>query len=147
MVRPFLTSGPQVAGLLGRHRHLVGRHLEFTGQLAAAISGDGFPSSGSGPVLEALTGREMAVLLYLPTMLKSAEIASELFVSVNTVKTHQRSIYRKLGVGTRREAVDLARARNMLEQPDPAGRARTRGPSSPIPGARRVVSRAPEGGR
>ena len=80
-------------------------------------------------------------------MLKSAEIASELFVSVNTVKTHQRSIYRKLGVGTRREAVDLARARNMLEQPDPAGRARTRGPSSPIPGARRVVSRAPEGGR
>ena len=33
MIRPFLTAGPQVAGLLGRHRHVVARHLEFTGQL------------------------------------------------------------------------------------------------------------------
>jgi LuxR family maltose regulon positive regulatory protein len=53
-------------------------------------------------------------------MLKSAEIASELFVSVNTVKTHQRAIYRKFGVGNRREAVDEARALNMLEGPDQA---------------------------
>ena len=69
------------------------------------------------------------MLAYLPTMLKSAEIASDLFVSVNTVKTHQRAIYRKLGVGNRREAVDQARALNMLEQPDRMNHARVRGTS------------------
>ena len=47
----------------------------------------------------------MAVLGFLPTMLKSGEIASDLFVSVNTVKSHLRAIYRKLGVGNRRDAV------------------------------------------
>jgi len=118
MIRPFLTAGPEVAGLLGRHRRVVGRHFEFTGKLTAAIAGEGSPSRGSARLLEPLTGREMAVLVYLPTMLKSTEIAADLFLSVNTVKTHQRAIYRKLGVGNRREAVDQARACNLLEQPD-----------------------------
>jgi len=54
------------------------------------------------------------ILRYLPTMFKTAEIASDLFVSVNTVKTHQQSIYRKLGVSTRRDAVDRARALELL---------------------------------
>lgn len=61
-----------------------------------------------------LTERELAVLRYLPTMYKAAEIAADLFVSVNTVKTHQQSIYRKLGVSTRRAAVERARERNLL---------------------------------
>ncbi|MCH5641768.1 LuxR C-terminal-related transcriptional regulator [Gordonia sp. ABSL49_1] len=47
-------------------------------------------------------------------MYKAAEIAADLFVSVNTVKTHQQSIYRKLGVSTRRAAVERARERNLL---------------------------------
>ena len=47
----------------------------------------------------------MIVLHYLPTMLKAGEIASDLYVSVNTVKAHLRSMYRKLGVSNRREAV------------------------------------------
>ena len=47
-------------------------------------------------------------------MLKSAEIAADLFVTVNTVKTHQRSIYRKLGVATRRDAVGRARDLKLL---------------------------------
>ncbi len=54
------------------------------------------------------------MLRYLPTMLKAAEIASDLFVSVNTVKQHNKSIYRKLGAITRRDAVDRARALNLL---------------------------------
>ena len=49
------------------------------------------------------------MLRYLPTLLSNQEIAGELFVSVNTVKTHLKSIYRKLGVSDRREAVRLAR--------------------------------------
>jgi LuxR family maltose regulon positive regulatory protein len=47
-------------------------------------------------------------------MLKAGEIASDLFITVNTVKSHQQSLYRKLGVTTRREAVDRARDLNLL---------------------------------
>jgi LuxR family maltose regulon positive regulatory protein len=60
-------------------------------------------------LLEPLSARETVVLRYLPTLLSNQEIAGELFVSVNTVKTHLKSIYRKLGVSDRREAVRLAR--------------------------------------
>ena len=49
-------------------------------------------------LLEPLSPREQAVLRYLPTMMSNREIAGELFVSGNTVKTHLKSIYRKLGV-------------------------------------------------
>ncbi|GAA0920269.1 LuxR C-terminal-related transcriptional regulator [Virgisporangium aurantiacum] len=55
---------------------------------------------------ERLTVREVEVLRYLRTMLTVAEIATELHLSVYTVKTHLKSIYRKLDVSRRREAVD-----------------------------------------
>ena len=126
MIRPFLTAGPQVPRLLERHRHVVAKHLDFTGQIAATMDAEPPPQSDPQPIVEPLTGREMTVLAYLPTMLKSAEIASDLYLSVNTVKTHQRAIYRKLGVSNRREAVNQARALNMLEQPDRASLARAR---------------------
>jgi LuxR family maltose regulon positive regulatory protein len=54
------------------------------------------------------------VLRYLPTVLTAAEIADDLHVSVNTVKAHLRSIYRKLGVTRRREAVVRARERGLI---------------------------------
>jgi LuxR family maltose regulon positive regulatory protein len=60
-------------------------------------------------LLEPLSERERDVLRLLPTMLPNTEIAGELFVSVNTVKTHVKSIYRKLEVSSRREAVARAR--------------------------------------
>lgn len=47
-------------------------------------------------------------------MLKSVEIAADLYLSVNTVKSRLRSIYRKLDVTTRREAVDRGRAMNII---------------------------------
>ena len=50
-------------------------------------------------MVEHLSEREREVLRYLPTRLSSREIASELFVSLNTVKTHLRAIYRKLDAG------------------------------------------------
>ena len=59
--------------------------------------------------LEPLSAREKAVLRYLPTDLSKAEIAAELFVSVNTVKTHMKNIYRKLDVTDRAQAVRRAR--------------------------------------
>jgi LuxR family maltose regulon positive regulatory protein len=65
-------------------------------------------------MVEHLTERELIVLHYLPTMLKAGEIASDLYVSVNTVKAHLRSMYRKLGVSNRREAVERARTVGLL---------------------------------
>ncbi|MFB9740535.1 LuxR C-terminal-related transcriptional regulator [Pseudonocardia sulfidoxydans] len=62
----------------------------------------------------ALSERELAVLALLPSLLSAAEVADELTVSVNTVKTHIRSIYTKLGVGNRRDAVLRARELDLL---------------------------------
>jgi len=64
--------------------------------------------------LPMLSARERQVLGYAPSMLSAAEIGSELFVSVNTVKAHLRSIYRKLGVNRRRDAVVQAHRRGLL---------------------------------
>ena len=58
---------------------------------------------------EPLSEREQAILRYLPTMMSNQEIAGELFVSVNTVKTHLKAIYRKLDATGRREAVQRGR--------------------------------------
>ncbi|ADP79282.1 helix-turn-helix transcriptional regulator [Pseudofrankia inefficax] len=75
----------------------------------------GQPSAGrAGRGADRLSDRELAVLSYLPTMLTTAEIAAELYVSVNTVKTHLKSIYRKLDVARRRDAVHRARALHLL---------------------------------
>jgi LuxR family transcriptional regulator, maltose regulon positive regulatory protein len=54
------------------------------------------------------------ILRVLPTMMTNTEIASELYVSVNTVKAHLKHIYRKLGVDTRRQAVHRARELGLL---------------------------------
>jgi LuxR family maltose regulon positive regulatory protein len=56
-----------------------------------------------------LSERELAVLRMLPSGLSQREIAAELYVSFNTVKTHVRSVFAKLGVSSRTEAVDRAR--------------------------------------
>jgi LuxR family maltose regulon positive regulatory protein len=67
-----------------------------------------------GAIVETLTERELTVLRYLPTMMSNREIAAEMYFSVNTVKTHLKSIYRKLGVSRRRDAVTRARALSLL---------------------------------
>jgi LuxR family maltose regulon positive regulatory protein len=67
-----------------------------------------------GTLVEQMTDRETAVLRYLPTTMSQRDIASELYVSLNTVKTHCRAIYRKLGVGDRKAAVQAARDLHLL---------------------------------
>jgi LuxR family transcriptional regulator, maltose regulon positive regulatory protein len=64
--------------------------------------------------LEELTEAESRVLRYLPSNLTAWEIADELCVSLNTVKTHMRHIYAKLDAHRRREAVERARALGLL---------------------------------
>lgn len=76
---------------------------------------DGVPVQDAPSALdELLTERELAVLRYLPTSLSTADIASEMFVSPNTVKTHIRHIYGKLGAGRRADAVRRARDRGLI---------------------------------
>jgi LuxR family maltose regulon positive regulatory protein len=62
-------------------------------------------------VHEPLSDSELRVLRYLPTNLSAPEIARQLHVSPNTVKTHIRNLYAKLGTHRRGEAVARARAR------------------------------------
>ena len=63
---------------------------------------------------EALTDSELAVLRLLPTALSQRELGEELYISVNTVKTHCRNIYAKLRVGSREQAVGRARELGLL---------------------------------
>lgn len=65
-------------------------------------------------LVEELTDRELSVLRYLPSRLSQREIAGELYVSLNTVKTHCRAIYRKLAVDGRKPAVQAARDLDLL---------------------------------
>ncbi len=69
---------------------------------------------GSAPASEALSDAELAVLRLFPSGLSQREIGAELFLSINTVKTHSRSIYRKLGVAARDEAVERARKLGLI---------------------------------
>ena len=63
---------------------------------------------------EELTDRELAVLRLLSTRLSQREIGRELYVSVNTVKTHSRNLFRKLGASGREDAVERARELGLL---------------------------------
>lgn len=95
---------------------IAGRYLariESRHGLSAAASRSR-PNRASDTLVEPLTERETAVLRFLPTSLSQREIAAELFVSPNTVKTHCAAIYRKLGVGDRKAAVQAARDLDIL---------------------------------
>ena len=65
-------------------------------------------------VVEPLTERERDVLRLVSGMLNTAEVASEMYISVNTVKTHLRNIYRKLAAAHRSEAVRRARELELI---------------------------------
>jgi LuxR family maltose regulon positive regulatory protein len=60
------------------------------------------------------SSRELEILRYLATGLSNREIAAELYISLNTMKTHVRSLYRRLGVSSRSQAVAAGRARGFL---------------------------------
>ena len=87
-----------------------------TAFLLGAIARDTLADANAADVrhLEVLTNGETRVLHYLPTNLSAPEIADELYLSVNTVKTHQRHLYQKLGARSRTQAVEQARALGLL---------------------------------
>ncbi len=71
-------------------------------------------SQTPGPHTESLTAREIEVLRRLRSSLSLSEIASELYLSPNTVKTHTMTLYRKLGARSRSEAVKIGRERLLI---------------------------------
>jgi LuxR family transcriptional regulator, maltose regulon positive regulatory protein len=103
-------------GLLERHARQRTTHAALLAQILDLLAGNrpAPRSAGPWPLLEPLSGRELRVLRYLPTQLSAPEIATELSVSTSTVKTHLRNLYAKLGVHSRTEAVESARALGLL---------------------------------
>lgn len=112
--RPFLQLADRLGRLLRQYRPPDERGARF---VASVTTGTGGSGTVGGPVsepVEGLTERELTVLRYMPTMLKAGEIGADLHISVSTVKTHMRSIYRKLDVGNRRQAVERARTLSLI---------------------------------
>ena len=107
-LRPLVWAGEPVRDLLLAGRGRFGRHEPVAAQVLAALP------APAGPLPEPLTPRELQLLAELPSMRTDQEISEALLISVNTVKTHLRGVYRKLGVGSRREAVAAAREQGLL---------------------------------
>ncbi|MCK2244388.1 MULTISPECIES: LuxR C-terminal-related transcriptional regulator [unclassified Crossiella] len=108
LLRPFRAAGAPIRDLLARNLGRYGRLEHFATAAAAA------PPVERPAVTATLTSRELDLLAELPSMRTAEEIADSLYVSVNTVKTHLRGIYRKLGVNQRRDAVIAARRCGLL---------------------------------
>jgi LuxR family transcriptional regulator, maltose regulon positive regulatory protein len=113
--RLLLDSGAAGRSLLMHYRSRIDSSWPFLDELVREGVGPARGDETSLPsVIEPLSKRERDVLGYLPTMLTFVEIGSELYISVNTTKSHVRSIYRKLGVVGRRDAVSRARQLRLL---------------------------------
>jgi LuxR family maltose regulon positive regulatory protein len=114
--RPFLDAGAWIRPLLatGGTRELAAGWL--TPGRAARPAEGASPRRGRPPDLVAaeLSGRERDVLVRLAGMMSAEEIAADLHLSVNTVKSHLKSVYRKLAVNRRGDAVRRARELDLL---------------------------------
>ncbi|GFJ84619.1 LuxR family transcriptional regulator [Phytohabitans houttuyneae] len=113
--RVFTRGGTDARDLLAAHLDAGTAYWPLVADLVAAMP----PAAAADPPAspetgETLTERELTVLRYLQSMLSTVEIAGELSLSVNTVKTHVRNIYRKLSATRRREAVRRGRELRLI---------------------------------
>jgi LuxR family maltose regulon positive regulatory protein len=118
-----------VPGLLEHHARQGTAHAALIADILSLLAGHQLTSQPARPQppLEALSVAEIRVLRYLPTNLTAAQIASELYVSHNTVRTHMRHLYEKLGTHTRGDTVAQARALGLLAPSPHQRRARPAG--------------------
>ncbi len=106
-LRPVLRQDPTLARA---YQPLLQPGLIGSGLAAAP----GPPDEPPPLIVEQLSQREREVIQHMSDMMSTAEIAAEMYISVNTVKTHLKSIYRKLAAAHRREAVRRARQLHLV---------------------------------
>jgi LuxR family maltose regulon positive regulatory protein len=113
--RPFLEAGMGVHSAIAILIPPASRAVAFAARVRERFVCQ-LPASGTRADAESppLTLSELAVLRLLPSYLTNQEIAEALFLSVNTVKTHLRSVYRKLGVTSRRSAIARGRRLHLV---------------------------------
>ncbi|MFG2064706.1 LuxR C-terminal-related transcriptional regulator [Micromonospora sp. NPDC048871] len=116
--RSFLRAEPGLRDLLAAHLDAGTAHWPMVSDLVRAVDTPAESTTSGTSVAaaldEPLTERELTILRYLQSILSNVEIAAELSVSVNTVKTHVRNIYRKLDATRRRDAVRRARELHLI---------------------------------
>jgi len=112
-VRVFVDEGPPMASLL-RAVAKQGIAPNYVRRLLAALNKTDDSTPVTQGLIDPLSERELVVLRLLGTDLNGPEIARELIVSVNTVRTHTKNIYAKLGVTNRRAAVRRAQELRLL---------------------------------
>jgi LuxR family transcriptional regulator, maltose regulon positive regulatory protein len=112
--RSFLDTGAPARSMLIRYRQRVPAFWSYVDELVQASAESVRVTVNAPKLIEHLTEREQTVLRYLPSLMTYEEIATDLVVSLNTVKTHAHGIFRKLGVTGRREAVRSARELHLL---------------------------------
>jgi LuxR family transcriptional regulator, maltose regulon positive regulatory protein len=114
IILPFVIAPSRE--LLERHSRHRTAHATLLADIRDVLAGASPPQrhGEAEPVREELSDAELRVLRYLPSNLKSPEIAAELHVSVHTVKTHVRHIYAKLDAHSRTKAVARARELGLL---------------------------------
>ncbi|MEV7647570.1 LuxR C-terminal-related transcriptional regulator [Arthrobacter sp. NPDC089319] len=111
IIRPFAERRGELAGLLMQHAVWGTAHEAF---VAAQLKENTHSDNLTTFLYWRLTERELEVLAYMRSMMTAADIGKALFISVNTVKTHQRSIYRKLGAASRRDVLKIAATRGII---------------------------------
>jgi LuxR family maltose regulon positive regulatory protein len=114
LVLSQLTTAEEATAHLARGTDLAGRIPYQPRVRLAASAHRRLGRSPPGPARGLLSRRELDVLRLLASSMSQDEIASELYVSINTLKSHTRSIYQKLGVNSRHEAIEQARRDELL---------------------------------
>jgi LuxR family maltose regulon positive regulatory protein len=114
-VRVFIDEGPPIASLL-QAAAKQGTARNYVRRLLAAVRETGHDSPIEQALIEPLSERELDVLRLLGTDLDGPDIARELTVSLNTVRTHTKHIYAKLAVTSRRAAVRRAQELDLLSR-------------------------------
>ena len=114
---PFVIEREWIRRALARDPELARSHQRL---MAPTLRRNQVPAPRNAPdqaeilLVQPLTEREREVLRHVSEMLNTAEVASEMYISINTVKTHLKSIYRKLAATHRREAVRRAQQLELI---------------------------------
>jgi LuxR family maltose regulon positive regulatory protein len=114
LVSIFIEAGPQLLPLLAK---VSGRYQPYAASIGQAFASQ-LSQAGAQPpastLADPLTGREQEVLQQIAAGLSNREIQEKLVISKNTVRTHIKNLYSKLGVHSRTQAIKRARELNLL---------------------------------